>query len=169
MQIQTAPNFASSATFFGDGGHAGKPRVDDRRVISGIVHVFKSDGRSIDAPDVLWPRKTLYNRFVRRSAKGGGATSSHALASAGGTFHANDSSAVKAHRCASGAKGGNTIRRLVARALRTFRQRPTNVGKIASRRFRPAALRRRDGGRRRRSSSSMRVDANRSRSDLRSD
>ena len=28
----------------------GKPRVDDRRVISGIVHVLKSGGRWIDAP-----------------------------------------------------------------------------------------------------------------------
>ena len=33
----------------------GKPRVDDRRVISGIVHVLKSGGRWVDAPDVLWP------------------------------------------------------------------------------------------------------------------
>ena len=33
----------------------GKPRVDDRRVISGIVHVLKSGGRWIDAPDVVFP------------------------------------------------------------------------------------------------------------------
>ena len=43
----------------------GKPRVDDRRVISGIVHVLKSGGRWVDAPDVYGPRKTLYNRYVR--------------------------------------------------------------------------------------------------------
>ena len=48
----------------------GKPRVDDRRVISGIVHVLKSGGRWIDAPDVDGPHKTLYNRFVRWAAKG---------------------------------------------------------------------------------------------------
>jgi transposase len=30
----------------------GKPRVDDRRVISGIVHVLKSGGRWRDAPQV---------------------------------------------------------------------------------------------------------------------
>ena len=47
----------------------GKARVDDRRVISGIVHVLKSGGRWIDAPDAYGPRKTLYNRFVRWSAK----------------------------------------------------------------------------------------------------
>ncbi len=36
----------------------GKPRVDDRRVVSGIVHVLKSGGRWIDAPAVYGPRKT---------------------------------------------------------------------------------------------------------------
>lgn len=40
----------------------GKARVDDRRVISGIVHVLKSGGRWIDAPSVYGPHKTLYNR-----------------------------------------------------------------------------------------------------------
>jgi transposase len=49
----------------------GKPRVDDRRVISGIIQVLKSGGRWIDAPEVYGPRKTLYNRFVRWAAKGG--------------------------------------------------------------------------------------------------
>ena len=48
----------------------GKPRVDDRRVISGIVHVLKSGCRWADAPPVYGPRKTLYNRFVRWAAKG---------------------------------------------------------------------------------------------------
>lgn len=33
----------------------GKPRVDDRQVISGIVHVLKSDGRWIDEMAVLQP------------------------------------------------------------------------------------------------------------------
>ena len=48
----------------------GKPRVDDRRVISGIVHVLKSGGRWVDAPSEYGPRKTLYNRFVRWAEKG---------------------------------------------------------------------------------------------------
>ena len=48
----------------------GKPRVDDQRVISGIIQVLKSGGRWIDAPEVYGPRKTLYNRFVRWAAKG---------------------------------------------------------------------------------------------------
>ena len=91
----------------------GKPRADDRRVISGIVHVLKSGGRWIDAPPQYGPRKTLYNRFVRWAAKGVWIEIFHALAAAGGppAQVLIDSSAVKAHRCASGAKGGSGRRR----------------------------------------------------------
>ena len=96
----------------------GKPRVDDRRVISGIVHVLKSGGRWIDAPADYGPRKTLYNRYVRWAAKGVWVDLFHALASAGGppTQVLIDSSAVKAHRSASGGKGGSATRRSAARA-----------------------------------------------------
>jgi transposase len=82
----------------------GKARVDDRRVISGIVHVLKSGGRWIDAPAEYGPRKTLYNRYVRWAAKGVWVDLFHALASAGGppAQVLIDSSAVKAHRSASG-------------------------------------------------------------------
>src|SRR6185437_17013230 len=96
----------------------GKARVDDRRVISGIVHVLKSGCRWVDAPAVYGPRKTLYNRFVRWAAKGIWMNIFHALANAGGP-PANvliDSSAVKAHRCAAGGQGGNSVRRSAARA-----------------------------------------------------
>ena len=87
----------------------GKPRVDGRRVISGIVHVLKSGGRWVDAPEVYGPHKTLYNRFVRWAAKGVWTDIFHALASTGGppAEVLIDSSAVKAHRCASGGKGGS--------------------------------------------------------------
>jgi transposase len=90
----------------------GKPRVDDRRVISGIIHVLKSGGRWVDAPAVYGPRKTLYNRFVRWAAKGVWAAIFHALAAADGppAQVLIDSSAVKAHRCASGGKGGSSPR-----------------------------------------------------------
>ncbi len=90
----------------------GKPRVDDRRVISGIIHVLKSGGRWVDSPDVYGPRKTLYNRFVRWADKGVWTNLFHALANAGGppAEVLIDSSAVKAHRSASGGKGGRKIR-----------------------------------------------------------
>ena len=91
----------------------GKERVDDRRVISGIVQVLRSGGRWADAArETYGPKKTLYNRFVRWAAKGVWTGLFEALASAGGppAQVLIDSSAVKAHRCASGGKGGSRAR-----------------------------------------------------------
>jgi len=48
----------------------GVPRVDDRRVISGIVFVIKNGLRWRDAPREYGPHKTIYNRFVRWSRLG---------------------------------------------------------------------------------------------------
>lgn len=48
----------------------GKPRVDDLRVISGIMHVLKRGLQWRDAPREYGPYKTLYNRFIRWSRKG---------------------------------------------------------------------------------------------------
>ncbi len=99
-------------------GTRGKPRVDDRRVISGIIHVLKSGGRWVDAPEVYGPRKTLYNRFVRWAAKGIWRDLFQALAQAGGppAHVLMDSSAVKAHHSAAGGKGGSRTRPSAARA-----------------------------------------------------
>ena len=86
----------------------GVPRVDDRRVISGIIHVLKSGCRWKDAPACYGPRKTLYNRFVRGAAKGVWEHVFLQLAAAGGPPAALmiDSTHVKAHRSAAGGKGG---------------------------------------------------------------
>lgn len=94
----------------------GVPRVDDRRVISGIVHVLQSGCRWRDAPLAYGPRKTLYNRFVRWAAKGVWEGVFHALAEAGGPPEALllDSTHVKAHRSAAGGKGGPKRKRSVA-------------------------------------------------------
>ena len=97
----------------------GKPRVDDHRVISGIVHVIKSGGRWIDAPDCYGPYKTLYNRFVRWTEKGVWARVFETLAADGGPSLEVmiDSSAVRAHRAAHGGKGGLARRRLAVREV----------------------------------------------------
>ena len=48
-----------------------KERVDDRRVISGIVNVLKYEESCMDAPRQIYgPKKTLYNHFVRWADKG---------------------------------------------------------------------------------------------------
>ena len=96
----------------------GKPRVDDRRVISGIIHVLKSGCRWVDAPSDYGPRKTLYNRYVRWAVKGVWTNLFHVLAQTEGppAEVLIDSSAVKAHRSASGGKGGSETRPSVVRA-----------------------------------------------------
>ena len=48
----------------------GIARVDDRRVISGIVFVIRNGLRWRDAPREYGPHKTIYNRFVRWSRLG---------------------------------------------------------------------------------------------------
>ena len=48
----------------------GVPRVDDRRVISGIVYVIRYGLQWKDAPKDYGPHKTLYNRFIRWSRMG---------------------------------------------------------------------------------------------------
>ncbi len=47
----------------------GARRVDDRRVISGIIHVLKVGCRWCDCPAEYGPSTTIYNRFNRWSHK----------------------------------------------------------------------------------------------------
>ena len=62
----------------------GLPRVDDRRVISGIVYVIRHGLQWKDAPSGYGPHKTLYNRFIRWSRLGVFARIFAALAAKGG-------------------------------------------------------------------------------------
>jgi len=48
----------------------GKPRVDDRRVLSGIIFINRNGLRWCDAPAAYGPYKTLYNRWKRWGDKG---------------------------------------------------------------------------------------------------
>jgi transposase len=48
----------------------GRPRVDDRRVLSGIIFVNRNGLRWRDAPKDYGPHKTLYNRWKRWGDKG---------------------------------------------------------------------------------------------------
>jgi transposase len=84
----------------------GARRVDDRRVLSGIVHALQSGGRWGDCPPVYGPKKTLYNRFVRWAERGIWEGIFSALAGADGVPDRLfiDSTCIKAHRTAGGAK-----------------------------------------------------------------
>ena len=48
----------------------GVPRVDDCRVLSGIVFRLQRGCRRSDGPGEYGPAKTLYNRYKRRSEAG---------------------------------------------------------------------------------------------------
>ena len=81
----------------------GVPRVDDRRVISGIIFVIRNGLRWRDVPASYGPHKTIYIRFIRWSemgvfgsvfvelAKGGGDTEEFMI----------DATHLKAHRTAA--------------------------------------------------------------------
>ena len=89
----------------------GKRRVDDRRVISGIIQVIISGCRWSDAPLEYGPRKTLYNRFVRWAVRGIWERVFMELARAGDppAEPLLDSTHIEAHRSASAGrrKGGS--------------------------------------------------------------
>jgi transposase len=96
----------------------GVVRADDRRVISGIVHVLKSGCRWSDCPPEYGPSTTIYNRFVRWARRGIWENLFRELAGNGRSADTQmiDSTHVKAHRSAAGGKGGNTSRLLAVRA-----------------------------------------------------
>ena len=77
----------------------GPKRADDRRIISGIIHMIKNGGRWKDCPSEYGPPTTVYNRFNRWSCKGCWRKILEALAAHQWitTTVAMDASYVKAH------------------------------------------------------------------------
>ena len=96
----------------------GKDRADDRRVISGILHVLRSGCRWKDCPPEYGPPTTIYNRFARWAKRGIWEKLFRELAVRGRSSQTQmiDSTHIKAHRSASGGKGGRRNRRLAALA-----------------------------------------------------
>lgn len=95
----------------------GVERVDDRRVISGIVHVLKSGCRWCDCPPEYGPPTTIYNRFHRWARRGIWRQLFAALVTADpGGIQMIDSTTAKAHRSAAGGKGGPMSKRSAALA-----------------------------------------------------
>jgi len=96
----------------------GRPRLDDRRVLNGIVWKFRTGVAWRDVPERYGSWRSLHTRF-RRWAKDGTFTAMlqtvQARADAGGSIDwlvSVDSTIVRAHQHAAGArKGGAVIRR----------------------------------------------------------
>jgi transposase len=100
-------------------GRKGAHRVDDRRVISGIVHMLRSGARWRDCPAAYGPYTTIYNRFNRWSRQGIWRKIFFVLTGSTGSCigaASVDSTHIKAHRSAAGAKGGPSRRPSAAHA-----------------------------------------------------
>ena len=81
----------------------GKPRVDDRKVLSGIIFIQRNGLMWRHAPSAYGPPKTLYNRWKRWSRMGVFATIKTELAAQAQQTETVmiDVTHLKAHRTAS--------------------------------------------------------------------
>lgn len=87
----------------------GVPRVDDRRVINGILFRFRAGTPWRDVPERYGPRTTLYNRFVRwRAAGHWGRILAAVSAAYDGDIVMIDSSCVRVHQHGATGKKGVT-------------------------------------------------------------
>ena len=117
----------------------GKPRVDDRRVLSGIVFVNRNGLRWRDAPGAYGPHKTLYNRWKRWGEAGVFTRIMEGLAAVGAEPKTVmiDATYLKAHRTASSLRVKRMARpvgkRFVSDALSSLRKRirPSNTRSLA--------------------------------------
>jgi putative transposase len=124
----------------------GVARVDDRKVISGIIFVIRNGLRWRDAPKEYGPHKTIYNRFIRWSRLGVFNKIFAALAAKGGKSDQLmiDATHLKAHRTAASLRACSKRgcspmyrahqRRLEFQAACRLRRPRTTAGHAAQRR-----------------------------------
>jgi transposase len=108
-------------------------RADDRKVLNAIFYVLRTGMPWRDLPDRYGPYTTAYNRFNRWSRRGIWKKIFDRLASKSrDSLYLIDSTIVKAHRAASGAKGGRKIRRSASAAAGGARKStPSSTAKAA--------------------------------------
>jgi transposase len=86
-------------------------RADDRKIMNAIFYVLRTGMPWRDLPERYGPYTTAYNRFNRWSQRNIWKRIFDALASRSrDSLYLIDSTIVKAHRAASGAKGGSKSR-----------------------------------------------------------
>jgi len=93
-------------------------RADDRMIMNAIFYVLRTGMPWRDLPERYGPYTTAYNRFNRWAKRGRWCAIFEALANPGkdAVVLSLDSTSIKAHRCASGGKGGSKIKQSAARA-----------------------------------------------------
>ncbi len=119
-------------------GKPGKPRVGDRRVISGILHVLRigcrwrdgegwpATGSRTNPNEAYGPPTTIYNRFNGWSARGVWRGLFEKVAASGAIPDelSIDSTHVKAHRSAAGSKRGSGRKPSAGRLGRAHLENP---------------------------------------------
>ena len=113
--------------------HRKSARVDDRRILNAIFYVLRTGMPWRDLPERYGPYTTAYNRFNRWSRRGIWKRIFDEVASKSrDSLYLIDSTIVKAHRAASGAKGGSKIRRLaLAVAVAPRKSMPSSTARVA--------------------------------------
>ena len=87
-------------------------RVDHRKIMNAIFYVLRTGMPWRDLPERYGPYTTAYNRFNRWSRRGVWKQIFDQVAARSRVgLYFIDSTSVKAHRCASGGKGGRKSRR----------------------------------------------------------
>jgi transposase len=108
-------------------------RADDRKIMNAIFYVLRTGMPWRDLPERYGPYTTAYNRFNRWSRRGIWKRIFDTLASKSrDSLYLIDSTIVKAHRAASGAKGGSKNRQSASvAAVAPRKSTPSSTAKAA--------------------------------------
>ena len=117
----------------------GRPPLGHRRVLDAIFWITRTGAPWRDLPEELGNWNSVHRQFRRWTASGLWDLMLQALAEGGGgaALQMIDSTIVRAHHCAAGAKGGLKTRLLAARAAAS---RPRSTFGPTLRVFRSASL-----------------------------
>jgi transposase len=117
--LLTDEEWAFFAPFVIEGAaRGGRPPVDHRRVLDAIFWITRTGAPWRDLPDALGNWNSVHRQFRRWTASGLWDVMLDALSVGGGdaALQMIDSTIVRAHHCAAGARGGLKTRLLAARA-----------------------------------------------------
>jgi transposase len=109
-------------------GGVGRPPSDHRPVVNGMLWVLRTGAPWRDLPEEFGKWNSVYQRFARWSRRGVWDAILEALANAGladHSHHSLDSTVIRAHQHAAGAKGGLRKRLSVVRVAAS-RQKSTS-------------------------------------------
>ncbi len=104
----------------------GRPPVDHRRTLDAVFWIARTGAPWRDLPDELGNWNSVHRQYRRWTTSGLWDLMLEALAEGGGSNAVQmvDSTVIRAHHCAAGARGGLKIRLLAARAV-GFRPKST--------------------------------------------